>query len=82
MTQGRPPRWRTTTRLLVWAAILSASAVTMSLTALGAVASAGAIGNNQRPASARQATNMSGERIRFSILLDQNMRPVATRDEP
>ena len=31
MTQGRPPRWRTTTRLLVWAAILSASAVTSAL---------------------------------------------------
>lgn len=31
MTQGRPSRWRTSTRLLVWAAILSASAVTNAL---------------------------------------------------
>ncbi len=31
MTQGRPSRWRTSTRLLVWATILSASAVTNAL---------------------------------------------------
>ncbi|HCL43954.1 MAG TPA: LytTR family transcriptional regulator, partial [Pseudomonas sp.] len=31
MTQGRPSRWRTSTHLLVWATILSASAVTNAL---------------------------------------------------